>query len=195
MNSESSVSDSSVSLVWPAPAYLAGYVQALQRGWSPDNVRPEAAAEELEAIARDSAGFLAGLVDKQGTGPPIRLPDGSAVRRLPGYRKWIWDGEFCGSIGFRWSPGTNTLPAYCLGHIGYSVVPWKQRRGYATEALRQLLPEASAVGLTCVEIITDPANEPSQRVVLANGGVLAERFRKPDQYGGVDGLRFRIDLS
>jgi predicted acetyltransferase len=195
VNSESSVSDSSVSLVWPAPAYLAGYVQALQRGWSPDNVRPEAAAEELEAIAKDSAGFLTGLVDQQGAGPPIRLPDGSAVRRLPGYRKWIWDGEFCGSIGFRWSPGTNTLPAYCLGHIGYSVVPWKQRRGYATEALRQLLPEARAVGLTCVEIITDPTNEPSQRVVLTNGGVLAERFRKPAQYGGVDGLRFRIDLS
>jgi predicted acetyltransferase len=195
VNSDSGVSDSGVTLVWPAPAYLAGYIQALRRGWSPDNLRPEAATEELEEISRDAPGFLAALVDREGAGPPIRLPDGSAVARLPGYRKWIWDGEFCGSIGFRWSPGTNALPAYCLGHIGYSVVPWKQRRGYATEALRQLLPEARAVGLTCVEIITDPANEPSQRVVLANGGVLAERFRKPEQYGAVDGLRFRIDLS
>jgi predicted acetyltransferase len=158
-------------------------------------VRPEAATEELEAITRDSPGFLTALVDQEGSGPPITLPDGSSVARLPGYRKWIWDGEFCGSIGFRWSPGTNSLPAYCLGHIGYSVVPWKQRRGYATEALRQLLPEARAVGLAWVEIITDPANEPSQRVVLANGGVLAEHFRKPEQYGAVDGLRFRINLS
>src|SRR2546430_6881442 len=33
------------------------------------------------------------------------LPDGSVVPRLPGYRKWIWDGEFCGVIGFRWQPG------------------------------------------------------------------------------------------
>jgi predicted acetyltransferase len=195
VNSDSGVSDSSVRLVWPAPAYLTGYIQALRRGWSPDNLRPEAATEELEAITRDSPGFLAALVDQEGAGRPITLPDGSAVARLPGYRKWIWDGEFCGSIGFRWSPGTNSLPAYCLGHIGYSVVPWKQRRGYATEALRQLLPEARAVGLAYVEIITDPANEPSQRVVLANGGVLAERFRKPEPYGAVDGMRFRIDLS
>ena len=185
---------SRVTLVWPAQIYLSGYIAALQRGWSPDNVRPEAAAEELEAIATDSPAFLAGLVDKEGAGPPIRLPDGSLVARLPGYRKWIWDGEFCGSIGFRWSPGTSNLPSYCLGHVGYTVVPWKQRRGYATEALRQLLPEARAAGLRYVEITTDPTNEPSQRVVLTNGGVLVERFRKPEQYGAADGLRFRIDL-
>jgi predicted acetyltransferase len=50
------------------------------------------------------------------------------------------------------------------------------------------------VGLDHVEITTDPGNEPSQRVVLTNGGVLVERFRKPDQHGAGDGLRFRIDL-
>ena len=187
-------SDSRVGLVWPAREYLAGYIAALQRGWSPDNLRPDAANEELHAIAKDSSGFIATLVDKECVGPPIKLPDGSMVPRLPGYRKWIWDGEFCGSIGFRWSPGTSALPVYCPGHIGYSVVPWKQRRGYATEALRQMLSEAKALGLDRVEIITDPTNEPSQRVVLTNGGVLVERFRKPEQYGSVDGLRFRIDL-
>jgi predicted acetyltransferase len=188
-------SDSRVILVWPAQRYVVGYIAALQCGWSPDNLRPEAAHEELQAITEDSSRFLAALVDKEGAGPPIRLPDGSTVPRLPGYRKWIWDGEFCGSIGFRWSPGTSALPPHCLGHIGYSVVPWKQHRGYATEALRQLLPEAKAVGLTHVEITTDLTNEPSQRVVLTNGGVLVERFRKPEQYGAVEGLRFRIDLS
>ena len=59
----------------------------------------------------------------------------------------MWDGEFCGSIGFRWQPGTSALPPYCLGHIGYSVVPWKQRRGYATKALALLLPDARKEGL------------------------------------------------
>ena len=54
----------------------------------------------------------------------------------------MWDGEFCGSIGFRWQPGTSTLPPYVLGHIGYAVVPWKRGRGYATQALALLLPEA-----------------------------------------------------
>ena len=185
----------SVRLVWPSPVQLPSYMAALERGWSPDNLRPEAGAEELRAITADPAKFLAGLVDKEAVGPPIRLPDGSVVARLPGYRRWIWDGEFCGSIGFRWCRGTNTLPTYCLGHVGYSVVPWKQRRGYATAALRELLPEAKAVGLTYVELTTDPGNEPSQRVILANGGVLVERFRKPEQYGAVDGLRFRIELT
>lgn len=31
-------------------------------------------------------------------------------------------------------------------------------------------------------------------VILANGGVLIERFCKPEQYGSVEGLRYRIDL-
>jgi predicted acetyltransferase len=37
-------------------------------------------------------------------------------------------------------------------------------------------------------------NEPSQRVILSNGGVLVERFRKPEQHGSGDRLRFRIEL-
>ncbi len=182
-----------VTLVWPAHKYLAGYIAALQRGWSADNLRPEAANEELQAIGEDSSKFLATLVDKEALGPAIKLPDGSTVPRLPGFRKWIWDGDFCGSIGFRWSPGTSTLPPYCPGHIGYSIVPWKRRRGYATEALRQLLPEAKAVGLDHVDIATDASNEPSQRVVLRNGGVLVERFGHL-HHGSGNGLRFRIDL-
>ena len=52
-------------LVWPSRAYLPGYVAALERGWSPDNVRGQAAAqEELERIAADPDGFLASLVDR-----------------------------------------------------------------------------------------------------------------------------------
>ena len=66
--------------------------------------------------------------------------------------------------------------------------------GYATSALRMMLPRARSVGLPYVEITTDPDNVASQRVVLANGGVLIERFRKPPQYGEVDGLRFPIAL-
>ena len=31
-------------LVWPAAGYLPGYVDALERGWSPDNVRGAEAA-------------------------------------------------------------------------------------------------------------------------------------------------------
>jgi predicted acetyltransferase len=132
---------SPVRLVWPSHAHLAGYVAALERGWSPNNLRPEAAQEELLLIRADADGFLKSLVDREAMGPQVTLPDGTQVPRLPGYRRWLWDGEFCGSIGLRWQPGTNTLPSYCLGHIGYAVVPWKSGRGYAKEALRSLLPD------------------------------------------------------
>jgi predicted acetyltransferase len=106
----------------------------------------------------------------------------------------MWDGEFCGSIGFRWQRGTSGLPPYVLGHIGYGVVPWKQRRGYATRGLGLMLEHARAEGLDYVELTTDPANEASRKVMLANGAVLVERFTKTDHHGGGESLRFRIDL-
>lgn len=182
-----------MQLVWPSREYLPDYVSALERGWSPDNVRGEAAArEELEAIATDADAFLASLVDREAKGKPVKLPDGSTAVRIPGYNRWLWDGEFCGVIKFRWQPGTTALPPHCLGHIGFAVVPWKRNRGYATQALRLLLPEAKAEGLEFVEVTTDLTNIASQRVIEANGGVLFERFFKPVEFDGGEGLRYRI---
>jgi predicted acetyltransferase len=184
-----------MELVWPALEHLESYKRALEQGWSPNTVRPEAAAEELERIAADPARFIAEQVDRDASGPPVKLPDGSIVQRIPGYRRWMWDGEFAGSIGFRWQPGTNELPPHVLGHIGFSVVPWKRRRGYATQALAMILPDAKAQGLAYVELTTNLDNIASQKVIQANGGRLVGRFRKPDAYGGDEGLLFRIDLA
>ncbi|MEA2803601.1 MAG: hypothetical protein QOG78_3152 [Rhodospirillaceae bacterium] len=187
--------ESPLQLVVPSLAQLDAYAGALRRGWSPDNVRLlEAAREELELIVEDRADFIALLDDREAKGGPITLPDGSQVPRLPGYRRWMWDGEFCGSIGFRWQPGTSALPAHCLGHIGYSVVPWKRRRGHATRALALLLPEVRKEGLDYVELTADPDNLPSQKVITANGGVLVKRFRKEPAYGQAEALLFRIPL-
>ena len=185
-----------MQLVRPGPEHLASYVAALERGWSADNERGvEAAREELSRIQVDAAAFLASMEDREAKGPPITLPDGSAAKRLPGFRRWLWDSEFCGSIGLRWQPGTTALPPDCLGHIGYAVVPWKQHRGYAKSALRLILSEAKAVGLPYVEITTDPDNIASQRVIEANGGILVEHFIKPQQFGCKPGLRFRITFT
>ncbi len=183
-----------MDLVWPAAQYLPGYVHALQQGWSPDNLRPQAALDELARIAEDPDRFLSEQVDREAKGPSITLPDGSTVPRLPGYSRWMWDGEFCGSIGFRWQPGTTELPPYCLGHVGFSVVPWKRRRGYATRALQLLLPLAGEEGLVYIELTTNSDNIASRRVIEANGGKLIERFHKPAGYGGAESLRFRILL-
>lgn len=184
-----------MQLVWPAQEYLASYTRALEQGWSPDNLRPEAGREELARIARDPARFLSEQVDREAKGPPVVLPDGMTVPRLPGYRRWLWDGEFCGVINFRWQPGTTDLPPYCLGHIGFSVVPWKRRKGYATRGLQLLLVDARLEGLSFVELTTDATNVGSQRVIEANGGRLVERFVKPASYGGAASLRFRIHLE
>jgi predicted acetyltransferase len=183
-----------MDLRWPDASMLDGYTDALRRGWHANTMRPESASEELEAIDRDAQAFLSSLVDREGKGPPIELPDGSFVPRLPGYRKWMWDGSFCGSIGLRWQPGTSELPRHVLGHIGYTVVAWKRGRGYATRALGLILPEARAEGLDHVELSTDLDNLASQRVIEHNGGVVAERFRHDDGYGGQEALRYRIDL-
>jgi predicted acetyltransferase len=184
-----------VKLVWPAREYLAGYVSALQRGWSPDNLRQEAAQEELARIAANPDAFLASLVDREAAGEPYVFPDGSSVPRLPGYRMWMWDDEFSGTIGLRWQPGTEALPPYCLGHVGYAVVPWKRGRGYARQALGEMLERAAAEGLRYVEITTRVDNEPSQRVILANGGVLDDEFTAPAALGGHRHLRYRVQLA
>jgi predicted acetyltransferase len=187
--------DSPLQLLVPSLAYLDAYVDALKRGWSPDNIRmEETAREELDLIDDDRAAFVALLDDREAKAGPITLPDGSQVPRLPGYRRWIWDDGFCGSIGIRWQPGTEALPPHCLGHIGYAVVPWKRGRGYATRALALFLPEARKEGLKYVELTTDLDNVPSQKVITSNGGVFVKRFRKDPAYGDVEALLFRIDL-
>jgi predicted acetyltransferase len=188
--------DSPLQLLVPSLAYLDAYADALRRSWSPDNIQPEKTAlEELEHIDADPAAFVALLDDREAKAGPITLPDGTQVPRLPGYRRWIWDDGFCGSINLRWQPGTEALPPTCLGHIGYAVVPWKRGRGYATRALAMLLPEARKEGLAYVELTADLANVPSQKVITNNGGVFVKRFHKDPVYGGVEALLFRIDLA
>jgi predicted acetyltransferase len=82
-----------------------------------------------------------------------------------------------------------------LGHIGYAVVPWKQGRGYATQALREILLDARAEGLRYVEVTTRPENVASRRVIDANGGVLMGDFVTPEAVGGHTELRYRIHLQ
>lgn len=71
------------------------------------------------------------------------------------------------------------------GHIGFHVVaPW-QRQGHATSMLAAGVTQARRLGLTRVLLTCDPDNEPSRRVIVANGGA-------PDHTLGEE-LRFWID--
>lgn len=194
----------SLQLVRPGHEHLAAYVAALQRGWSADNVRGAlAAGEELDRIAADADAFLALMDDPEGAGPPVTLPDGTQRQRIPGLRRWLWvddegqgaDSGFAGSISLRWTKDGSPLPPHVLGHIGYTVVPWQQRRGHAKRALALMLEIARGRGLTAVEITTDPDNLGSQRVIVANGGVLVEPFDKGAAYHHAPGLRYFIALA
>jgi predicted acetyltransferase len=74
-------------------------------------------------------------------------------------------------------------------------VPWKRRLGYATDALRQLLPIIKQEGLPYIVITTDETNRASQRVITANGGLLVETFLKPASQGNKPARRYRIALK
>jgi len=185
----------------PTLELLPTYCDALERGWTPDNVRGEVAnRESLARIAEDAAAFIAMSENHEGGGPPVTLPDGSQVARIPSLQRWIWDADdegpagFVGLINLRWNHGHAPLPPHVLGHIGYAVVPWKRQQGHATRALGLVLALAREQGLVRVELTTYPDNTASQRVITAHGGVLLGAFDKGAAYGHKPGLRYAIGL-
>lgn len=68
------------------------------------------------------------------------------------------------------------------GHIGYDIRPSQRRRGYGKLILRLALPKAALLGLSEVMVSCDETNPASQRIIEANGGVLAEAYAgQPDR--------------
>jgi predicted acetyltransferase len=174
----------------PDLIHLPAYVAALERGWSPNTTR-NVCAEQLGQIEADPAAFLQKLVHPHGT---IPLPSGALVPMLPGTTRWIWDEGFCGSINIRYEPGTTDLPPHVSGHIGYSVVPWRQRQGHGTRALALMLPMAAAYGLPWVIITCNVDNAGSRRVIEANGGVYLCDAEDHLVFG-TDKSVFRVDVN
>ena len=186
-----------MKLVKPSIEYLDSYLECLKRGIDPIRYRESETplTNEIEEISNDVTKFFKQTFNITGGGEPIKQDDGTFVERLPSITWWIWDGEFCGRIQFRWQHNTVELPPYCLGHIGYGVVPWKRNKGYAVEALRMMLDEIKYCGFPYVELTTDIENEVSQKVILNCGGQLIGEFEKLQSNGGGKGKRFRIYLT
>lgn len=183
-----------MKLLTPSIDQIPAYVSALRRGWSPDNLRAEAAQEQIEAISKNAASFVSNLDDPTAKAGPVTLPDGSKVPRLPSIRRWIWEDEFCGHIGLRWKPGTEELPPTCSGHIGYAVVPWRRGEGLASAALIAVLPEAKSIGLKYIEITTSPDNRAAVRVIEKAGGKFVRSFIADKALGGQETIEFKIAL-
>lgn len=171
-----------VVLLPPDMESLSGFEAALAAGWSPDPRRADDKAYisgELQRLRQNRSRFLDDLIAdgrrRAGSGPP------PLTTRL----FWIWDGEFCGSISLRFQAGTEELPPDMSGHVGYSVVPWKQRNGHATAALTLLLAVAAKAGIDRLTILCNEDNDASRRVIERNGGELFMRgphsSDRPDQ--------------
>ncbi len=163
-------------LVPPSEEILSAYAAALEKGWSPNNLR-DVSVEQLAALRHGATAFLHDLTDQDGTVPQ---PDGSRLPRIPFRLFWLMDGDFCGAINLRFLPGTEELPPHVSGHIGYAVVQWKRRRGYATRALSLILPVARGIGLRRVLVTCDESNVASRKVILANGGIAGGRRTEQD---------------
>jgi predicted acetyltransferase len=102
---------------------------------------------------------------------------------------WISDGEFSGVISLRCLPNSGELPAGVSGHVSYAVVPRKSRKGYASQALADLLQKAPRFGLKRLLVTTHQDNLASRRVIKAAGGVLAGLVPYPSQPG-----KFRLQF-
>lgn len=183
-----------MQLIRPDRQRLPLFVEAMERSLAESSLEQWYAQEQLRMAREESELFLAQTQDMVGVGT-IRIAEGVEVPRLPGFTRWMWDGELSGVINFRWQTGTTALPPTCLGHIGYEVFSWKRQQGYATSALAQMLNEVRPLGIPFVELTTNPDNIASQKVIAKNGGVFVEEFEKEPENGGGRNFRYRISFA
>ncbi|NKJ38197.1 GNAT family N-acetyltransferase [Rhizobium sp. SG570] len=184
-----------VVLIEPSLLNLQGFEEALARGWSPDPRRQQdkvSAEAELEMLRHDRAGFLSRLISSEviATSVSNRAPQYLAIQPF-----WIWDGDFCGYITLRHLPGTTRFPLHVPGHVGYSIVPWKQGRGYATQALLLLLPIAAKTGLARITVICNENNLASRRVIEKAGGMLQRTGTDPSDSPDITKLFFDLPTT
>ncbi len=109
--------------------------------------------------------------------------------RRPGWasatRWWMEDpdqaDEFVGSISLRHHidhPMLSTIG----GHVGYSVRPRARGRGFASDALRQVVPRAAARGIPRLLVTCDLDNVASARTIETCGGVFEGELEGKRRY-------------
>lgn len=90
------------------------------------------------------------------------------------------DSEIIGAANIRYEDSDFVLNY--SGHIGYCIAPWQRRKGYATQALKAMLPIAASLGLARVLLTCDHDNAASKKVIEKNGGVFERRTDQKEFY-------------
>lgn len=155
-------------LVWPTTEVRDSYLA----GERADHLAGGASADWLEAL--DAAGEDFDTFVTQRRGVHTRWD-------VPTTIYWYVSGEYyIGTLIVRHHLTAEL--AEVGGHVGYHVVaPW-QRQGHATRMLAAGLVECRRLGLDRVLLTCSTDNEPSRRVILANGGVFDGTSRGEDRY-------------
>jgi predicted acetyltransferase len=152
-------------LMWPTVAVRTSYLVGEQA----DCLLRGTPADWLGPASEDFAGFVA---ERRGVRTRWEVP--STVF-------WYISGEYyLGTLVIRHQLTPELAEAG--GHVGYHVVaPWR-RQGHATRMLTAGLLECRRLGIGQALLTCDPGNEPSRKVILANGGVPDGRKRGEDRF-------------
>jgi predicted acetyltransferase len=116
-----------------------------------------------ETLETDFGAYVQTLADKaKGKG----LPEGY----VPATDFWLVDsGRYVGCVSIRHILNDHLL--HEGGHIGYDIRPSERGKGYGTEILRLVLPEAKKLGIEKVLITCDTTNTASKKIIEKNGGI------------------------
>ncbi|WP_406832042.1 GNAT family N-acetyltransferase [Pedococcus sp. KACC 23699] len=68
------------------------------------------------------------------------------------------------------------------GHVGYSVRPSARRRGFASDALRHVVPVAAGLGIERLLVTCDLDNLGSARTIESAGGELEGELEGKRRY-------------
>jgi predicted acetyltransferase len=120
---------------------------------------------KYEEADRDFAAFVAALAQEE-------RGEALAPGTVPQTTFWLSrdDGRLLGESRLRHR--LNEFLAQQGGHIGYAIRPSERRKRYGAHILALTLDEARRIGLTRVLLTCDKDNIASQRIILANGGLL-----------------------